>query len=260
MDQWEISAPQTIDIDGVTKLHAAIVRGRLDVITHQEATTRIEVAEINDIPLDVSFQDGVLSIGHRDGDLGGWLQRLTGLKNPHAVLSIAVPAGIEVVVNTVSGDGLVSGTSARTSIKTVSGSLMSDDTSGALTVDTVSGEIIVRNHRGALDAKTVSGEITASGELPTVQAKSVSGDLSFDLQGNPEKLSSNGVSGELTVRLPAEVGIALDAKTVSGNIVLDNQRYSGTGQEVHTTSGPESPQIKVQSKSVSGNISIIRQR
>ncbi|AJT41379.1 hypothetical protein UM93_07360 [Psychromicrobium lacuslunae] len=259
MSHWEIDAPQTIEVDEVRELRASIVRGRLDVITHQEASTRIEVAEISGTPLEVTLENGTLRIRHRDEDEIGWLKRLTGMKNHHAIVSIAVPAGISVLANTVSGEGLVSGTSAETSLKTVSGSLMSDDTSGSLTVDTVSGEIIVRNHRGPLVAGTVSGEITASGELQTVKAKSVSGDLSFDLKGIPEELSSNGVSGELTVRVPSGLGVQLDAKSVSGNIILDDQRFSGTSPNVRVNSGPESPRMQVHSKSVSGNISIVRE-
>lgn len=259
MSHWDIAAPQTIEVDEVRELRASIVRGRLDIITHQEATTRIEVADINGAPLSVRLENGTLRIKHQDDDETGWLKRLTGMKNHYVVLSIAVPAGITVVANTVSGEGLVSGTSAQTSLKTVSGSLMSDDTSGSLTVDTVSGEIIVRNHRGPLVAGTVSGEITASGELQRVQAKSVSGDLSFDLQGIPEELSSNGVSGELTVRVPANLGVQLDAKSVSGNIILDDQRFSGTSPNVRVNSGPEDPRMNIRGKSVSGNISIVRQ-
>lgn len=118
------------------------------------------------------------------------------------VISIALPAGVEVEAGTVSGDGLVSGISGHTKLNTVSGSVMADGTSGELHVNTVSGEVIARNHEGVLTAKSVSGEVTASGRFSNIRANTVSGDMSFDLRGFTHDFGANSVSGDLTVRLP----------------------------------------------------------
>jgi hypothetical protein len=255
-NSWSISGPQTLDIDGVSELRAGIVRGRLDVITHDEPTTRIEVTEVSGPPLQVRLTGGTLVIEHQEP--GNWLQKIGNINSSyHAVISIAVPAGIGVAASTVSGDGLVCGTSAGTELKTVSGSVMADDTSGTLGANTVSGEIIIRHHTGPLVAKSVSGEITASGFLSNVRANTVSGDLTFDILGAPEDLVAKSVSGDVTVRLAASVGVQVESKTTSGNIIVDDQRFTGTAQTVRTASGPASPALRLHTSSVSGNVAVV---
>ncbi|MCZ2402463.1 DUF4097 family beta strand repeat protein [Paenarthrobacter sp. Z7-10] len=255
-ENWSISTPQTLEVDGVADLRAAVVRGRLDVITHNEPTTRIEVTEVSGPPLEVEFSDGILRIDHLDS--GGWLKKLGNLNSMNrAVISIAVPSGIDVSAATVSGDGLVCGTSARTAVKTVSGSVMTDDTTGTLTADTVSGEIITRHHRGPLVAKSVSGEITASGFLSDVRASTVSGDMTFDMLGVPEDLSFKSVSGDVTVRLADDVGVQVESKSTSGTIIIDDQRFSGTAQTVRASSGPAANMLKLRTTSVSGSVAVV---
>ncbi|MDQ6738967.1 MAG: DUF4097 family beta strand repeat-containing protein [Actinomycetota bacterium] len=253
---WSITTPQTLEVDGVSSLRAAIVRGRLDVITHDEAITRVEVTEVSGQPLRVTFNDGALKVEHLDP--GNWFMKIVNLNtSDRAVISIAVPAGIDVSVATVSGDGLVSGTSASTRLKTVSGSVMADHTAGMLTADTVSGEIITRQHKGPLTAKSISGEITASGLLSSIRASTVSGDLSLDILGTPADMVSKSVSGDVTVRLPQNIGVDVESKTTSGTVIVDDQRFSATAQTVRTTSGPAKGMFKLRTSSVSGNVAVI---
>ncbi|HEY8294181.1 MAG TPA: DUF4097 family beta strand repeat-containing protein [Micrococcaceae bacterium] len=255
-NSWSISGPQTLDVDGVRELRASIVRGRLDVITHDESTTRIEVTEISGPPLQVSLSGGTLVIEHQE--TGTWLKKIVNINgSDRVVISIAVPAGIDVSAATVSGDGLVCGTSARTELKTVSGSLMADDTAGTLSANTVSGEIIARHHTGPLVAKSVSGEITASGFLSNVRANTVSGDLIFDILGAPEDLAAKSVSGDVTVRLAANVGIQVESRTTSGTVIVDDQRFTGTAQTVRTASGPAGSALRLHTTSVSGNVAVV---
>lgn len=254
---WSLDTAQTIDIDDVRELKVAIVGGRLDVITHDEPLTRIEVAQISGTNVEIELRGGVLQVEHRDQNPLGWLKRLGSMSNQRIILSIAVPASTPVRASTVSGEGLISGIRADCELSTVSGSMIADGTSGNLDVDTVSGEIIVRGHAGQFGAKSVSGEITASGELYGVRAKTVSGDLGFDFHGFPDVLELTSVSGDVTVRVPAEIGAALDVKTVSGRVILDDQKFSGTGQKVKTSSGPASQQLRISGSSVSGDISVV---
>jgi DUF4097 and DUF4098 domain-containing protein YvlB len=254
MENWSITEPQTLDIDGVTELKAILVRGRVDVITHDGTATTVEVSEVSGQPLNVVLSGGTLKIEHWDS--GNWLRKIIN-SSARAVVSIAVPAGTPVTAATVSGDGMVSGTSPTTELKTVSGSLLSDATSGTLVAETVSGEIIARGHTGSLVAKSVSGEVTASGHLSNIRANTVSGNLSFDLSGAPADLASKSVSGDITIRLPDGVGVDLAAKAVSGSVQLDNQHYTGVGQNIHTSTGPAEGRMTVRTNSVSGNLAIV---
>lgn len=49
-NSWTVTGPQTIDVDGVSSLKLGIVRGRFDIVTHDEAVARIEVSELHGDP------------------------------------------------------------------------------------------------------------------------------------------------------------------------------------------------------------------
>jgi len=257
---WTVTGPQTIDVDGVRSLKLGIVRGRFDIVTHEDPVVRLEVSEITGDPLAVSLTDGRLEVRHQLLGPQGWFKNLMGTVNNNStnsvVISIALPAGVDVEAGTVSGDGMVCGVSGRTRLNTVSGSVLSDSTAGELGVNTVSGEVIARDHRGVLTARSVSGEVTASGEFSNIRANTVSGDLSFDLHGFPQDFGANSVSGDVTIRLPHDVGVDVVAKSASGAVVIDDQKYMQPGGSVQTIAGPDAKLMLVRTNSVSGKTSI----
>jgi DUF4097 and DUF4098 domain-containing protein YvlB len=257
---WTVTSPQVIDVDGVRALKLGIVRGRFDVVTHDEDVARIEVSEISGDPLAVSLVNGRLEVRHQLHGAQGWFKNLMGTVNHNSnnavVISIALPAGVEVEAGTVSGDGMVSGISGHSRLSTVSGSVLADGTSGELAVNTVSGEVIARNHHGVLTARSVSGEVTASGEFTNIRANTVSGDLSFDLQGFTRDFGANSVSGDVTIRLPHDVGVDIVAKSASGAVIIDDQKYAQPGGTVQTIAGPDAQLMLVRTNSVSGKTSI----
>jgi DUF4097 and DUF4098 domain-containing protein YvlB len=257
---WTVTGPQVIDVDGVRSLKLGIVRGRFDIVTHEEDVARIEVSEISGDPLSVSLVNGRLEVRHQLHGPQGWFKNLMGTVNNSSsnavVISIALPAGVEVEAGTVSGDGMVSGISGHSRLSTVSGSVLADGTSGELAVNTVSGEVIARNHHGVLTAKSVSGEVTASGEFSNIRANTVSGALSFDLHGFTHDFGANSVSGDVTIRLPHDVGVDIVAKSASGAVIIDNQKYIQPGGTVQTIAGPDAQLMLVRTNSVSGKTSI----
>ncbi|WP_284988437.1 DUF4097 family beta strand repeat-containing protein [Arthrobacter sp. efr-133-TYG-120] len=260
-ENWTVTGPQTIDVDGVRSLKLGIVKGRFDVVTHDEAITRIEVSEIDGDPLSVSLIDGRLEVRHQLHGPQGWFRNLMGTVNNTStntiVISIALPAGVDVEAGTVGGDGMVSGVTGHIRLNTVSGSVLADGTRGELHVNTVSGEVIARNHDGVMTAKSVSGEVTASGRFKNIRANTVSGDLSFDLHGYTQDFGANSISGDLTVRLPHDVGVDIVAKTASGTVMIDDQLYAQSGGRVQTIVGPDERLMVARTNSVSGKTSII---
>lgn len=257
---WTVTGPRIIDVDGVMSLKLGMVRGRFDIVTHTDTVARIEVSEVQGDPVAISLVDGRLEVRHQLHGPQGWFKNLMGTVNHNsnnsAVISIALPEGVDVEAGTVSGDGLVSGIGGHTRLNTVSGSVMADGTAGDLHVNTVSGEVIARNHDGVLTAKSVSGEVTASGRFTHIRANTVSGDMSFDLLGFTQDFGANSVSGDLTIRLPHDVGVDIVAKSASGTLVIDNQQYSQPGGKVETIAGPDGKLMIVRTNSVSGKTSI----
>ncbi|KSU79152.1 Putative adhesin [Pseudarthrobacter enclensis] len=257
---WTVTDPQAIDVDGVASLRLGMVRGRFDVVTHADPVTRIEISDVQGDPVAVSLTDGRLEVRHQLHGPQGWFRNLMGAVSHNsensAVISIAVPAGVEIEAGTVSGHGLVSGITGRTRLNTVSGSVIADHTAGELHINTVSGDVTARAHDGVLTAKSVSGEVTASGRLSHVRAHTVSGHLNFDLLGFTEDFGSNSVSGDLTIRLPHDIGVDIIAKSASGSVVINDQRYAQVGGKVETIAGPDRQLMLVRTNSVSGRTSI----
>ncbi|HKU29154.1 MAG TPA: DUF4097 family beta strand repeat-containing protein [Arthrobacter sp.] len=260
-ENWTVTGPQTIDVDGVRSLKLGIVKGRFDVVTHDEATTRVEISEIAGDPLSVTLIDGRLEVRHQLHGPQGWFRNLMGTVNNTStntvVISIALPVGVDVEAGTVSGDGMVSGVEGNIRLNTVSGSVLADGTHGELHVNTVSGEVIARNHDGVMTAKSVSGEVTASGDFKNIRATTVSGDLSFDLHGYTRDFGGNSVSGDITIRLPRDIGVDVTAKSASGTVVIDNQRFIQPGSKIQTIAGSDEKLMVVRTNSVSGKTYIL---
>src|SRR6478752_4511502 len=243
---WTVTGPQTIDVDGVHSLKLGIVRGRFDIVTHDEDVARIEVSEIVGDPLSVSVVNGRLEVRHQLHGPQGWFKNLMSTVNNGSsnsvIISIALPAGVEVEAGTVSGDGMVSGISGHARLNTVSGSVLADGTSGDLSVN------------------TVSGEVTASGDFSHIRANTVSGDLNFDLYGFTQDFGANSVSGDVTIRLPHDVGVDIIAKSASGAVVIDELKYAQPGGSVQTIAGPDAKLMLVRTNSVSGKTSIFHRQ
>jgi len=258
---WAVTEQQTMDIDGVTSLKLGMVRGRFQVITHSGPGVRLELAEVHGDPVAVSLNSGRLEVRHQLHGAQGWFRNLMETVNHNsensAVITIAVPQGVEVEAGTVSGEGLISGISAHVRLNTVSGSVVADSTSGELQVTTISGSVDVRNHRGVLTAKSVSGTVTASGHFTNVRTNTVSGHLSVELLGFTRDFGSNSVSGDLTIRMPHDVGADIVAKSAGGAVILDGRQCLLANGKVETIAGPDGQLMLVRTNSVSGRTTIV---
>jgi hypothetical protein len=258
---WTVTDPQTLDIEGVTSLKLGMVRGRFRIVAHAQPMVRLELAEVHGDPVSVSLNSGRLEVRHQLHGPQGWFKNLMETVNHNsdnsAVITIAVPHGVEVEAGTVSGDGLVSGISAHVRLNTVSGSVAADSTAGELQVNTISGSVDVRNHRGVLTAKSVSGGVTASGHFTNVRTNTVSGHLNVELLDFTRDFGSNSVSGDLTIRLPHDVGVDIVAKSAGGAVVLDGRQCLLTNGKVETIDGPDGQLMLVRTNSVSGRTSIV---
>ncbi len=261
-ETWVVSGPQVIEVDAVRALRVQLVRGRVDVVAHDEPGARLEVHSVDGRPLEVQLRDGELRVGYTFtlGGWEGWLEKFRNFRDrDRADVSIAVPRSAVAKVGTVSADGLVAGVDGQASVSTVSGSLVVDETRGRLSANTVSGEIVVRAHEGDLSLNTVSGELAASGALSSVNANAVSGALALDVTDGSTWISATTVSGDVTVRLPAGEDVNVKANAVSGRLVVDGEEYgSGTPgtRTVDLRHGTGGSTISV--STVSGDVTLLR--
>ena len=262
-ESWVVSGPQVIEVEQVRALKVQLVGGRVDVVTHDGPGARLEVHDVDGRPLEVELRDGELRVGYSFtlGGWEGWLEKFRNFRDrDRADVSIAVPRTAVTKVGTVSADGLVAGVQGKASVSTVSGSLVVDETRGRLSVNTVSGEIVVRGHEGDLALNTVSGELAASGALSSVNANAVSGGLALDVTAGSTWVSATTVSGDVTLRLPADEDVHVKANAVSGRLVVDGEEYGGgtpgtrTVDLRHGSSGGSTVSVST----VSGDVTLLR--
>ncbi|QDG88811.1 DUF4097 family beta strand repeat-containing protein [Pseudarthrobacter sp. NIBRBAC000502770] len=258
---WTVTGPQSIEVDAVTSLKLGLVRGSFTITEHDDPSVRLQFSEVHGDPVAVSLNGGRLEVRHQLHGAQGWFKNLMETVNHNsdnaAAVTVAIPRGVEVEAGTVSGEGLASGISAHVRLNTVSGAVTAEDTSGELQVNTVSGQVSVRNHRGVLTAKSISGEVTASGHFTHVRTNTVSGHLDFNLLGYTQDFGSNSVSGDLTITLPADVGVDIVAKSAGGAVILDGSQCLPTNGKVETIAGPDMQLMLVRTNSLSGKTTII---
>jgi DUF4097 and DUF4098 domain-containing protein YvlB len=198
-----------------------------------------------------------------------------------SILGLARGSGSDVQLRGTLGDVDVALPSADVSAQAVTGSLGVKTASGDLTVDTVDGPVKVRSVSGDVSIETtnddvsvtlVSGDVELSTANDYVDVTSVSGDVTIgDARTGATVKSTSGdvtvrrawsgtirtatVSGDVSVGVPPGRGVAVDARSMSGDlhseIDLGDER-SGGGQ------GGDGTVVRITAHSVSGDVDILR--
>lgn len=183
--------------------------------------------------------------------------RWTMGRAPYIHLRIAVPAGVRLDIQTTNGDLTARGIDGAGVLQTVNGDIDARDTRGDLTFRTTNGDINVTGHSGPasfattngdielrngsagpLSAQSVNGDMKLSGVTGRIELRTISGDIAIrearavslnlettngdidvrgDLAAGAEQ-RLNSVNGDITLRLPADSNLRLEADTLSGDL------------------------------------------
>lgn len=264
-EQWTVGGPRVIEVGGPEdvprEVRVRLIGGHASVVAQDDLDcVQVEVSSVRGRELVVTWSNGVLEVAHPSLR---WESLFEGFRTyfgreDRAEVSIAVPRGVAVRLGTVTGDGLVSGVHASAQVKTVSGTIVVDGVHAHVDAKTVSGSIEVRNQHGHFTGDSVSGSLTVQADsMPHLRAKSVSGSLVVDLGSAPSTLAANTVSGDVTVRIPADSGFELDAKSVSGQVVAGSERLAGkpgkNGGRISRGDGA----VQLMAKTVSGDVTLL---
>jgi len=215
MARWTIDEPTTLDFDGVVALKATLVAGRLSVLAGDKPS--ITVGEVIGRPVVVSHDAGMLTIDHEvlEGVLG-WLRK----EKTRATITVTVPKDCPVRINLISADGVVSGLTARTSIKAGSGDITLDGVTGEIDAVTVSGLIEAQGLSGAVTFNSVSGELALAGGLVRrLAARTVSGKVTADVALSPDgEIQISTVAGAVALRMPVTTSAAISLTSATGRV------------------------------------------
>ncbi|MER5864097.1 DUF4097 family beta strand repeat-containing protein [Kitasatospora sp. NPDC002040] len=267
MGKWTVSEPDRITLDEpVGTLHVRVVAGAVNVVAG-EGPARLEVTELEGEPLQVTLENGVLTVTYQDlawSELAESVKSLETVKSffgglrrkRRAVVSLSVPAGSDVKVGSVSAATTVSGIAGPVAVHGASGETTLVGLIGRTDVNTVTGDVNAQSVAGELRVNTVSGHVTVvAGTADKLLAKSVSGSVTLDLDTTtPTDLHVTTVSGAVAVRLPSQTDAKVEAGSTGGELSstfeelkvggswgtkkLSGQLGSGTGRlQVTTVSG-----------------------
>jgi hypothetical protein len=246
--------------DEVTALRVRLIAGSVAVLATDGKPT-LDVESVQGDPLQVSYEDGVLTITHPNLTWDGLLKWLRPQRHS-ATLTIRVPKDCTTQLGVVSATAVLSGIGARSSVKSVSGGITLDGLAGDVDANTVSGALEAQGLNGKLNFNTVSGDLTVAGSwLDRLDANSVSGDVTADIDLDPlGGLHITTVSGEVTLRFPAEADAAVNLHSMSGDVrtEFDGLRRSAmpASHSVSGSVGAGSAHVSV--TTMSGRVMLLR--
>ena len=218
MTRWTVDGPTTLEFDDVTALHVRLIAGTVAVLASDDKPA-LAVSDLSGRPLQVSHEDGVLTVSYESLSWDGLLGFLKPRKDSVAV-TITVPAECPIQLGVLSASAIVSGLRSGASIKGMSGDITLDGVTGDVTAETMSGEFAACDIDGAIHLKSMSGGLTlAGGVLDSLDASTMSGQVTADVKLNPAGgIHVNTMSGDVTLRLPADSDAEVRLQSTSGPV------------------------------------------
>jgi DUF4097 and DUF4098 domain-containing protein YvlB len=271
---------QVFQVTGPARLEVNNIRGSVDLrpgadgVITVKATKQVDTGDAKRTEIEIKQEsDGTVKAATRFPEVTlGWL---TGSKPCEVDYVITAPRACALKVNGVSNDTFAEGFDGEASFKTVSGDLTVRTLNGAVNLTSVSGDMELADLTGSLRLNTVSGDIkgshlsgavslnTVSGDiefeqssLPSFDATTVSGEMDLETALGDGPYKFNSVSGDLTLKIPADTRCSAELHSISGDISTKLQttsvsRHNGT-QTIEVQGGG----VKVYLHSVSGDMEI----
>ncbi|GAA2419281.1 DUF4097 family beta strand repeat-containing protein [Actinomadura vinacea] len=217
MARWTVDEPATLDFDGVVAFKATLIAGSVSVLASDERPS-IMVGDVEGPPLVIGHEAGMLTITHErllEGVLS-WLRT----HKARAAITVTVPRDCPLTLNLVSADAVITGMTARTSIRSGSGDVTLDGVTGDVDANTVSGAIEGQGLDGRVAFTSVSGDLAlAGGDIDTLTARTVSGRIAADIDlAGSGRIEVNTVSGEVALRIPESAGVRVSLQSAAGRI------------------------------------------
>lgn len=199
-----------------------------------------------------------------------------------AILTLRVPKGVRLIIDTVSADINVNGVRGQQDLESVSGDVDTQAFDASVSLSSVSGDVTVTGQggRAVVSTENVSGSVTASGLRGDYRGEVVSGNINAEVAA-VERLIANSVSGDIEVRAALAEAARVDMESISGTVTLtvkppinsdfDLESFSGDidncfghkprdtskytpGSELSFTQGSGGARVEIQT--LSGEISV----
>ncbi len=256
MSSWEFPVTEPI------RLNAQIPAGDIRVVAEPGATVATVSLDgrgrRSDQLIDeteVSFTGGTLSVLTPD--------KIRLLSNVSLDLVVHLPEGSsaelraasadirtegelsELEVRTASGDITAAAVTGTARLTSASGDVRFAGAGGDVSVKTASGDVEVGHAGGDLSAESASGDVEAGQVGGSVRVRTASGDARIGSVAQGEAEVST-VSGDISVAVPAGVGVYLDLSSMTGDVRSD----------LAAAEASNGAQLSLSCRSVSGDIRV----
>ena len=259
MTTWEFPASDPITLE------AALPSGGITVIAGPVTTATVSLTPSRSgkrgeeliASTTVEFDDGKLTVTVPD--------RLRLLSSTSLDLTVHLPSGSSCQLKAASADIRCTGEIGSLDARTASGDVTADQVTGPASINTASGDVRLDDAAATVQVNTASGdtEIGRAGDEVTVN--SASGDLNIRrAEGSAKARSASGdvrmgsisagrgevntVSGDISIAVPAGIGVYLDLSALSGDVRSDLEPAGHDGDAT----------LSLKCRSVSGDVHVAR--
>ncbi len=155
-----------------------------------------------------------------------------------AILTLRVPRGARLSVDTVSADIKVAGVRGEQDLGTVSGTLETQAYDEVVDVSAVSGDVTVAGTGGKAAVRTgsVSGTTVVNGIRGSYEGKVVSGDIHATVAA-ASRLRLGTVSGDIDINAELTGDARVDMESISGNVKFTVKPPVNAEFEIESFSG-----------------------
>ncbi len=258
MTTWEFPAPKPISLEA--KLPAGRVTVRAEPVTTATVTLTSRSGRRGEdliAATTVEFDAGALTVQVPD--------RVRLLSSTPLDLVVQLPSASSCTLKAASADIRCSGELGSLDARTASGDITAELVTGRASINTASGDIELDEAGDTLRVTTASGDTRIGRAGGEVTANSASGDLAIGIAAGSAKIRSasgdvridcitagrgdvNTVSGDVSIAVPAGIGVYLDLSAMTGEVRSDLEPADSDGDAT----------LSLHCRSISGDVRIAR--
>ena len=274
-ETWVIAEPRTIrttlvanasdtaDVATTSPITAVVVSttaGSVRVEAHDRLDVELDVLSLSERPLAATLSEGTFKVSYDFTGIEGIARRVQGLRDQDAAeIVLRVPRAASVRVTTVRADVAVHDLTAPVSVTTVDGSVETTGVTGAVTASTAAGRVAVTDQTGTVAVRTATGGIRVAGQLSRADVSTVSGEVSVETAVGASVITTKSISSRVALRVPAETGVDLRVRSVTGTISLDGADLRTQGARTALVERAEpGATVFLTANSVSGDVVVSR--
>ncbi len=241
--QATTTTDRTVSVPARGRLELDSFRGKVTVRGWDKASAHIVARHSPDVDIDIQVEGNTLSI---DADMDRWAEKQANRRGgAHGSpfdspidYELTVPRTMDLEIDVVRGDIVLSGMQGRIEAETVDGSVSVDGgrgivklssvqgpisltgASGTIEIEAVNQAVEVRNVRGQLDVSGVNGAIRMIGvDASRVEAGTVNGQIEWDGIVHPDgRYEFTTHNGNVIMVLPRDVSASVHVSTFNGSL------------------------------------------